>query len=344
MTTPIESAFPSRAIRIVAPAFSLGFLFLFLALLPLPLTVGLLRLPIDEIRRDYFISQNPVLISGAEICSIDCAPQGNGPQAPQRCSTRVRFQHDGRPHDQILNTRSVGEPGLCRQGNITIAGDSPEHISLNHDYRSVIRTTAQRLILGAGLALFSLVMLSKAVPILLARRAAGRRYLLKPVIVDLSGQRFLRYGPSVPFARGTIRTAYTRMKPGQRPLYLRPSGDSSALSAAPFAGHPYPALAVIAEGVSLPILLDEKLARLELSEPERNRVRTAIDETIGESSGEIATPASVREKLIRPLLRSKPLDGPRLSPKWAYRLAISATAALVFLVAIMMRLFDVFGV
>lgn len=340
MTTPIESAFPSRAIRIVAPAFSLGPLFLLLALLPLPLTIGLLRLPIGEIRRDYFISQNPVLVSGADICSVDCV-RGSGEHQPQLYSTQVRFQHDGRPHEQFLNTRSVGEPGLCRQGNITIAGDRPEHISLTHDYRSVIRTTAQRLILGASLALFSLVMLIKAVPILLARRAAGRRYLLKPVIVDLSGQRFLRYGPSVPFARGTIRTAYTRMKPGQRPLYLRPSSDSSALSAAPFAGHPYPALAVIAEGVSLPILLDEKLTRLELSEPERNRIRTAIDETIGEPSGEIATPASVREKLIRPLLRSKPLDGPRLSPKWAYRLAISATAALVFLAIIIMRLFGV---
>lgn len=319
MTTPIESAFPSRAIRVVAPVFSLGFFFLFLALLPLPLAVGLLRLPIDEIRRDYAISRNPVLVSGAEICSVDCLP-GSG--EPQLCSTQVRFQHDGQPHEQILNTRSVGQPGLCRHGNITIAGDSPEHVSLTHDYRSVIRTTAQRLILGAGLVLFSLVMLSNAIPILLACRAAGRRYLLKPIIVDLSGSQILRYAPSVPFARGTIKTAYTRMKPGQRPLYLRPTSDDRALPTTPFAGHAYPALAVITEGVPLPILLDEKLTRLELSEAERNHIRAAIDETIGVSFGDLLSPAFVREKLIRPLRKDNPVDRPRLPSKWAFRLAI----------------------
>jgi hypothetical protein len=329
MTTPIESAFPPRAIRVVAPVFSLGFFFLFLALLPLPLAVGLLRLPIDDIMRDYAISRNPVLVSGAEICSVDCLP---GSDEPQLCSTQVRFQHDGRPHEQILNTRSVGQPGLCRQGNITIAGDSPEHVSLTHDYCSVIRTTAQRLILGAGLALFSLVMLSNAIPILLARRAAGRRYLLKPIIVDLSGSQVLRYAPSVPFTRGTVKTGYTRMKPGQRPLYLRPTSDRCALPTTAFAGHAYPALAVIAEGVALPILLDEKLARLELSDPERSRIRAAIDETIGAPVGEAVSPAFVREKLIQPLRKDNPVDRPRLPSNWAFRLAI--TIPPMFLLAV----------
>lgn len=340
MTTPIESAFPSRAIRIVAPSFSLGFFFLLLALFPLPFAVGLLRLPIDEIRRDYAISQNPVLVSGAEICTVDCV-RGSG--EPPLCKTQVRFQHDGRPEEHVLSTRSVGQPGACRQGNITIAGDDPEHISLTHDYRSIMRSTAQRLILGAGLALFSLVMLLKAMPIFLARRVAGRQYLLKPVIVDLSGSQVLRYTTSLPLARGAIKTAYTRMKPGEHPLYLRPTGDSGTLPATAFAGHDYPALAVVAEGVSLPILLDDKLTRLDLSEPERKRIRAAIDETIGQSDGDIVTPASVRERLIRPLLRRKPLDGPRLSPKWAYRLAISGAAAVAILLLIISPWLDVFG-
>ncbi len=39
--TPIERAFPNRAVRIVAPGFSLGFLFLLSAILPLPLAVVL---------------------------------------------------------------------------------------------------------------------------------------------------------------------------------------------------------------------------------------------------------------------------------------------------------------
>ncbi|WP_312362768.1 hypothetical protein [Ensifer sp.] len=340
MTTPIESAFPSRAIRIVAPSFSLGFFFLLLALLPLPFAVGLLRLPIDEIRRDYAISQNPVLVSGAEICTVDCV---GGSGEPPLCRTQVRFQHDGRPEEQVLATRSLGQPGACRQGNITIAGDNPAHISLTHDYSSIMRSTAQRLILGAGLALFSLVMLAKAIPVLLARRVAGRRYLLKPVIVDLSGSQVLRYTTSLPLARGAIKTAYTRMKPGENPLYLRPTADNGTPPTAAFAAHDYPALAVVAEGVSLPILLDDKLTRLELSAPERKRIRAAIDETIGSTAGDIVTPASVRERLIRPLLRHRPLDGPRLSPKWAHRLAISGAAVVAILIVLVTSWLDVFS-
>lgn len=323
MMTSIERAFPNRAVRIVAPGFSLGFLFLLSAILPLPIAIGLLMLPIDEIRRDYFINRNPTFISGAEICAIDCAPEESGPQERLQCAMEVRFVHDGRPHQQMLAGRSVGEPGPCRQGSITIAADRPEYVSLAHDYRSSLRTSALRLILGVSLLSFCLVMLMQAVPILLARRAAGRRYLLKPVIVDVSGKRVLRYIPGSPFAPHATKTAYTRMAPKQAPLYIRSQGDRSALPTEAFAGHPYPALAVIAEGVPLPILLDRELTRLELSEPERNRIRVGIDEAIGLPSGETATPAYIRQRLIQPFLGHKPFNRPWWLQKWALRFAVT---------------------
>lgn len=93
-------------------------------------------------------------------------------------------------------------------------------------------------------------------------------------------------------------------------------------SLAPKRGHAYPTLAVIAEGIPLPILLDEKLTRLELSEPERKHIRAAIDETIGAPAGEVVSPRFVREKRIRPLLPRNPVERPQWSHKWAFRLAV----------------------
>lgn len=262
----VDLPLPSRSIAIaerpvVAPA---GFLFTIVIMLAL--FGGLTVWQGPGLWRDFQISQNPQTLPNADVRDGEC----NTRRGLTDCEARLVYEYNGQSYDTHVSLAFLDFSNQDYSVDVVISADKPElaTVSLGLDM------LWNRL---AVFAVFDLIFLAGAIGMILAglrARSANRavavpgRLTLVPVQITeaktIRGANYVTYAEVVKgkVAKGGPRT---RFADGQEPL-MAVDEEGRVVG-----------VAVKAEHMGLPVLLDSKLERIDLSEIERRKALEAFD-------------------------------------------------------------------
>lgn len=210
------------------------------------------------ILRDYKINQNPLVIENAGI-SGNCTTRK---AVFTTCEVDLSYEHGGQRYEKDVDVMFVDFHTGDYETGLVISADRPDlaTITLGLDmlWNRIITLAAFALLLGGG----SLAMIFLALRILRVRSQLRRPAHLTPIPVEITGMDKKRNRLAVTYAdrlseRKTKRVAYTRFEAGQEPIIVGDAGSNPV------------ALAVWHGNTSLPILLDDRLERIEMSAQER---------------------------------------------------------------------------
>jgi hypothetical protein len=236
-----------------------------------------------DLLRDYQISQNPLLLEEGEIRDGEC----NTRKAVfTDCEARLVYTYEGKSYDSEVHIFFVDAHSGDYETGLVISADHPElaTISLGLDklWNRIISFGALIALIG-GLCLTS-VFLGFRVAWVRSRLTTPAALTPIPVEITAFNERgktlFVTYADKLA-EKKTKRTAYTRFTKGREPIII---GEAN--------GHAV-ALAVRHGKTSLPILLDDRLERIMMTEEER-AAALAVIHAEQEAEAE-AHPPSLRE-------------------------------------------------
>lgn len=210
------------------------------------------------ILRDYKISQNPLVVENGNI---------NGTCNTRKavfttCEVDLTYDHGDQRYEKNVEVMFVDFHSGGYETGIVISADDPElaTISLGLDmlWNRIITLAVFAVLLGGG----GLAMIFLVLRILRVRGQLRHPAPLTVIPVEIMGIDKRRNRVSVTYAdrlseRKTKRVAFTRFEEGQEPIIIGDAGKNAV------------ALAVWHGNTSLPVLLDDRLERIEMSEQER---------------------------------------------------------------------------
>ncbi len=209
--------------------------------------------------RDFLISQNPVVVDDGEIEDGQCTTRK---AILTDCKARLVYNVNGQSYDTKVDVMFVDFHVGDYETALVISADHPElaTISLGLDklWNRIITLALFTVALGG----MGIAMIFFALRILRVKSQLRRPALLKPVPVEItafdrkSGVLSVTYNDKVAPDK-TGRSAYTRMTHGAEPLIV---GEAHGKLLG---------LAVRHGNTALPILLDDRLQRVALTEDER---------------------------------------------------------------------------
>lgn len=249
---------PSRAFALKRGVISIPLAYYFSTPILLAIAAFMMITEGPGIVRDYTISQNPFVIQNGDI---------NGKCTTRKavfttCEVDLAYEYDGRKYEKDVEVMFVDFHAGDYETGIVISADKPElaTISLGLDmlWNRIITLAAFVLLLGGG----GIAMIFLTMRILRVRAQLRRPALLTPVPVEITAIDKKRARLAVTYAdrlsdRKTKRVAYTHFEPGQEPIIVGDAGNNAV------------ALAVWHANTSLPVLLDDRLERIEMSDQER---------------------------------------------------------------------------
>lgn len=210
------------------------------------------------ILRDYKISQNPLVIDDGDIkgsCTTRKA-------IFTTCEVDLSYQHAGQRYESDVEVMFVDFHTGDYETGLVISADQPglATITLGLDmlWNRIITLAAFTVLLGGG----GLAMIFLTLRILRARSQLRHPEPLSVIPVEIMGMDKKRDRVSATYAdrlseRKSKRVAFTRFEAGQEPIIVGDAGNNAV------------ALAVWHGGTSLPVLLDDRLERIEMSAQER---------------------------------------------------------------------------
>ncbi|KQR67833.1 hypothetical protein [Rhizobium sp. Leaf341] len=254
-----ELLLPQRALKLAPDAVSAPRAYYWSTPIILVLAVFLLVWEGPGVLRDFTISQNPVVVEDGDVQNGRCTTRK---AVFTDCEARLVYRYDGRDYATDVEIMFVDFHVGDYETGLVISGDHPElatiTLGLDKLWNRIITLALLTLILG-GLSVGMIFLLLR---IWRVRRALRRPAMLVPVPVEI--QAFDRKGKTLSITYvdtladdRTKRSAYTRMHDGEEPLIVGTRGDKPV------------ALAVRHGKTALPVLLDDRLMRIELTDAER---------------------------------------------------------------------------
>lgn len=258
----VDLPLPNRSVTIAARPFALPAAFLFTVVVMTALFVGIAVWQGPGLWRDIQINQNPVVLYDAEVLDGECSTR----RGITDCEAQLVYDYEGQSYDTHVSLAFIDFSSDDYSVDVVISGDKPELATVSLGLEMLWNRLAV-------FAVFALVFAGGAVAMVLgglrawgANRAAataGRLELMPVEVTDFS-KGFVSYADHLkgPKSRRVTRTRFPR---GQEPLMA--VDDSGKVVG----------VAVKAEHVGLPILLDRGLTRLELSDAERQLALASFD-------------------------------------------------------------------
>ena len=260
--TFVDLPLPNRPIGLVGRQFALPAAFLFTILIMTALLIGIVVWQGPGLWRDIQISQNPVTLYDADVLDGECTTR----RGITDCEARLVYDYEGQSYDTHVSLAFIDFSSDDYTVDVVISGDKPElaTVSLGLDM------LWNRL---AVFAVFSLIFAGGAIGMVIgglralgANRAAATpgRLELVPVDVTAFSKGFASYIDHIKGPK-SHRTTRTQFPHGQEPL-MAVDADGKVVG-----------VAVKAEHISLPILLDRGLTRLDISDAERQLALASFD-------------------------------------------------------------------
>ncbi|WP_085782055.1 hypothetical protein [Rhizobium sp. NXC14] len=209
--------------------------------------------------RDFQISQNPLALENGDVQSGRCTTRK---LFFTDCEARLVYNYDGRKYDTEAEVMFVDFHTGDYETGVVISADHPElatmSLGLDKLWNRIITLTVFALFLGS----MSLGTLFQALRIWRVKRHLRQPAFLDTIPVEIAAFHRKRNILSVTYndkiANGrTGRSAYTQMKGGQEPLIV---GEANGKAVG---------LAVRHGRTALPVLLDDRLQRIGLTDDER---------------------------------------------------------------------------
>lgn len=225
----------------------------------LALAVFLIIWEAPGVLRDFQISQNPVFLEDGDVRDGRCTTRR---VIFTDCEARLVYSYNGRKYDTEVEVMFVDFHMGDYETGLAISGDHPElatiTLGLDKLWNRIITLSLFSLLLGG----MSLGMLFLALRIWRVKGQLRRPAHLKPVPVEITAFDRKRNVLSITYndklaSDKTGRSAYTRMRQGEEPLIV---GEANGKAVG---------LAVRHGKTALPVLLDDRLQRVALSDEER---------------------------------------------------------------------------
>lgn len=261
----VDLPLPSRSIAITERPVAAPAGFLFTILIMLALFVGLTWWQGPGLWRDFQISQNPQTLPNADVLDGEC----NTRRGLTDCEARLVYDYNGQSYDTHVSLAFVDFSNQDYTVDVVISRDKPELATVTLGLEMLWNRLA---VFGV----FNLLFLAGAIGMIVAgvrawsaNRAVATpgRLTLVPVEVTevktIRGANYVTYAEVVKgkVAKGGPRT---RFADGQEPL-MAADAEGKAVG-----------VAVKAEHMGLPVLLDSKLERIGLTEIERQKALEAF--------------------------------------------------------------------
>lgn len=256
----VELPFPNRAVQMPKAPFALPAAFAFTVLIMSVLFVGLAIWQGPGLWRDIQISRNPQVLGNGRVLDGECSTR----RGLTDCEARLVYDYNGQSYDKWVTLAFLDFSSSDYEVDVVISRDDPELATLSLG----LDMLWNRLAVFAGFLLLfgggAIAMLVTALHGRAANRAASAPGRLAAMPVNIAGinGRYVSYAdPAKP--RRMLRT---RLEAGQAPLWAVDEAGKTM------------GVAVKAEHVALPILLDAGLERLDLSAAEREAALAAFAE------------------------------------------------------------------
>ncbi|WP_092933669.1 hypothetical protein [Rhizobium sp. 9140] len=254
-----ELSLPRRPLKLAPDVISTPRAYYWSTPIILALCVFLLVWEGPGVLRDFAISQNPVLIEDGDVQNGRCTTRK---AIFTDCEARLVYSYGGKDYASDVEIMFVDFHVGDYETGLVISGDHPElaTISLGLDrlWNRFITLTLFVLFLGG----LGIGMIFLSLRIWRVRGQLRHPAMLVPVPVEIAAFDRKRsilsitYNDTVADDK-TKRSAYTRMRNGEEPLIVGTSGTKPV------------ALAVRHGNTALPVLLDDRLMRIELTDAER---------------------------------------------------------------------------
>ncbi|MFP1725182.1 hypothetical protein [Lonsdalea quercina] len=253
----------SRPIFISRPGIASSLGAFIVALLMLCVALAFAKSEVPDIYRDYIINKSPLIIEDAGISQGKCRMK----YSITLCSADVEYKYKNEVHASEINIMFLDTSRGNYMTDVVISSEHPEMATLTLGLDKL----NNRIIAAGGLigALLILAALSfnNSVKFFRAGRKAKclSELTLVPVeLTDIRKSLFMRVQPYTYIGedKKKIKLA-SLLKRNEQPIYLDESMKQG--------------WAVLLKEANIPILLDDRLMRLELSDEERESLRTAFE-------------------------------------------------------------------
>lgn len=255
-------AFSGRNLGAESPLFSL------------PIVIGLTAfMAVSEapgILRDWTINQNPVTLDSGDIRDGKCTTRKG---FFTTCSADLNYTYNGQSYDKAVEIMFVDIHDGDYDTNLVISADHPDLATLSlgiealepdHNARRVRRSSWRRQHRRDFPDLACLARPQPIAPTCSTRAGPGGNHGIRPAAQaidgDLCGQ---------DSREKTGRVGHTRLELGQEPLLIGENGGKAV------------GLAVWHGNTSLPVLLDERLERIEMTAEERAKALAPLAAELG---------------------------------------------------------------
>ncbi|MBW6425348.1 hypothetical protein KX729_28355 [Rhizobium sp. XQZ8] len=257
MTYP--NSFPNRPLSLAPNVISTPRAYFWSTPIILLLTVFVFIWEAPGIYRDFQISQNPLALDSGDIQNGRCTTRR---AIFTDCEARLVYSYNGHDYDTEVEVMFVDFHMGDYETGLVISADHPElaTISLGLDklWNRIITLTVLTVLLG-GLCVG---MIFLTLRIWRVKSQLRHPAVLKPVPVEITafdrrrGTLSITYNDKIASDK-TGRSSYTRMKDGEEPLIIGSANGKSV------------GLAVRHGKTALPVLLDNRLQRVSLTDEER---------------------------------------------------------------------------
>ncbi len=260
------------------------------------LTVFVVLWEAPGILRDWTINQNPVMLDSGDIRDGKCETRKG---FFTTCSAHLNYAYNGQNYDKDVEIMFVDAHTGDYETGLVISGEHPELATLSLGIDKLWNRIITLAVFVALLGGVSIGLIYQILRVWRVRSGLSRPAELVPVPVEITGVDRAGKRLTVTYAdkiagRKTGRAAHTRFEPGQAPLLVGTKGDHAV------------ALAVWHGKSALPILLDERLERVDMTAEERATALAPLTAELAGQQLELVTQRkkgpSIKARLARVLL------------------------------------------
>jgi len=282
-SAPLSSlVLPSRPLSLARNVISTPNAYFWSTPIILALAVFLFVSEAPGVIRDFQISQNPLVLENGDVQNGKCTTRK---AVFTDCEAHLVYSYGGRNYDTEVEVMFVDFHTGDYETDLVISVDHPElatmSLGLDMLWNRIITLTLFVVLLGG----MSLGMIFLGIRIWRVKGQLRRPARLIPVPVEISafdrkrGVLSITYNDKIA-ADKTGRSAYTRMKSGQEPLIV---GEANGKAIG---------MAVRHGNTALPVLLDNRLQRVELTDAERAAALAPLGH---QQDGDQAAPVLIEE-------------------------------------------------
>lgn len=252
-----------------------------------------------DLWKDWQISQNPVVVEDGDIQNGKCTTRK---AVFTDCEARLVYTREGHQYQREVHLFFVDAHFGDYESGMVISADHPELATLTIGLDKLWNRIVSLVVLILIVALIGVGLLLAGFRTAQTRAMLRRPARLSAVPVEITAFNRDRRGLFVTYAdklssHKTKRVAYTQFAKGEEPLIIgmRGGGKGGSSSAV--------GLAVRHGRTPLPVLLDSRLERVDLTEEERRAILDPIEAALAPSGGMVTlSEAKRRPRILRGIL------------------------------------------